>query len=230
MVIDHAGYLFADKVDYMTWRALGRLCWPLIAWIVALRLYSAPHRVSGYLRRLIPWAIIAQVPYTFVFSLSKVPPEPWYSQFNILFTIAIGCMIFNMMQAWSKSGPLHRAGLAFGITILTILGTKTDYGSVGAVTIPVLAILAQQSLRWSAIGSGLMGLLANLMILLTDGIFLKYWPLALAPLGSSVIALFCLQNYIPLYRLPRWFFYMFYPVHLILLVILRLVMFPPENL
>lgn len=227
MVIDHVGYVFAAHLDYIAWRAVGRLCWPLIAWVVAMRLYVAPERTKGYLKRLLPWAVLAQVPYAFVFSISKAPPEPWYDAFNIFFTIGLGCIIFMLVMAWEKSSIAKRMLIAGGITLITVAAVKVDYGAFGVMSVPVLALLARMDIRYAAIGSGIMAALANSFILMTDGILAKYWMLALAPLPASAIALFCLSHYIPMKRLPRWFFYAFYPVHLIIIVIVVIILYPP---
>lgn len=227
MVIDHAGYIFGEHIDYMTWRSVGRLCWPLIAWIVAMRLYVAPERTKGYLKRLLPWAIIAQAPYAFVFSAMKDPPLPWYNAFNIFFTIGLGCLIFMMVMAWQKSSLPKRAFFVLAIIAINIAAIKVDYGSFGVITIPVLAFLAQIKPKYSAIACGFMAAIANFFVLVTDDLLAKFWIMALAPLAASAIAVYCLNNYLPMPRLPRWFFYAFYPLHLILLVILVVILFPP---
>ncbi len=227
MVIDHIGYIFGEYLDYTTWRSVGRVCWPLITWIVAMRLYVAPERTKGYLKRLLPWAIIAQVPYAFVFCLMKTPPMPWYNSFNVFFTIMLGCLIFMMVMAWDKSSTIKRALIIFGVVSVSIVSLKVDYSTFGVISIPVLAFLAQRDLKQSALACGIMAALANFFVLVTDGLLTEYWLMAVVPLVGSPIALYCLNNYLPMPRLPRWFFYAFYPLHLILLVILVVILFPP---
>lgn len=222
MLIDHAGVIFADKVDYLTWRSAGRLCWPLIAWIVALRLYAAPERTMGYLKRLLPWALLSQLPYGFIFNYMY--GDAWFDGFNILITIAFGCSIFAILRKWDSYNAAQRLLAALAILLICVAGIKVDYAAIGVVTIPVLAFIARDySLKASAIACGIMGALANLFILLTDDLLQQFWILPIATLPASLIALFCLKNYIPMPRLPRWFFYAFYPAHLILLISARII-------
>lgn len=228
MVIDHAGFFFSDKVDYVLWRSIGRLCWPLIAWIVAMRLYTAPERTLGYLKRLLPWAIIAQFPYSFIFNAHHVSngvldPRPWYALLNIFVTIGLGCIVFMLVERWEKAGPARKVLLALGIIAAVAPGPVADYGPLAIVSIPVLVLLARQSLVQAAVACGVFGVVVNLLSLIHNNILDQYWGMALSALLASGIALFCLKTYLPLWRLPRWFFYAFYPLHLVLLVLLRTV-------
>jgi len=225
MVIDHVGYLFHDKVDYVLWRSAGRLCWPLIAWIVAMRLAAVPQRTGGYLKRLLPWAVISQIPYAFMFSFTR--NLPWHDAFNILFTIALGCMIFMLLIAMATASRRRQILMWGGILLLLAVGIKVDYGSVGVASIPVMALLARQSPKRAAIACGILAAMANVFILAENGILAQYILLAIAPLGASLIALYCLDVYLPVPRLPRWFFYLFYPLHMVALLAALLIFFAP---
>ena len=220
MVIDHVGYLFPDKVDYTTWRSIGRLCWPLIAWVVAMRLYVAPDRTARYLKRLLPWALVAQVPYTAIFL--EFRNLPWWDAFNIFITIGFGCTIFLLLEMWDRVSTAKKAGIVAATIFIVVISRFVDYGPVGAVTIPVLAILARQNIMYAAIGAGIMGALANVLILVGDDILAKYWVLGVAPLLASLIAVLCLRVELPMPRLPGWFFYLFYPLHLLVLLMVFL--------
>lgn len=220
MVIDHVGYVFADMVDYMAFRMLGRICWPLIAFIVAMRLFVSPTRTSGYLRRLLPWAVIAQLPYAFIFLFPR--QEPWYETFNIFVTIALGCLVFILLERWRKAASQPEQLLcAVGILIAVTAGVKVDYGPVGVITIPVLALLARQSTLKAAIACGLFALLSNTLYMIGAHSLSANWPMLAGTLAASVIACVTLNEAGSLWRLPRWFFYAFYPVHMIILIAAR---------
>lgn len=217
MVIDHAGYVFADKVDYMAFRLVGRMCWPLIGFIVAMRLYVSPTRTTGYLRRLLPWAFISQLPYAFIFLGPK--GEPWFSMLNIFFTIALGCFVFILLERWNRSSNLPEKILcAAGILIAVMLGVKVDYGPVGVIMIPVLALMARQSFLKAAIACGPLAMLSNTLFMIGIGRLEHNWPMLLGTLAASAIACITLQEAGRLWRLPRWFFYAFYPLHMVALI------------
>ncbi len=209
MVFDHVGFLFHDYVNYPLMRAIGRECWPLLALVIALRLSAKPSRSVGYLKRLVPWGIVSQIPYAVMFFSAN--NHPFLHSLNILFSITLGVSIFWLM---------HRFKLAPALLLsapLLFLAGYCDYGVFGAAIIPLLAILASHSAERAAAACGLLGAICNGVFLLTAGaatmntLFLFCVP----PLLASLIALYCLRlPNMTIPRLPGWFFYAFYPVHL----------------
>lgn len=230
MVIDHAGFIFSDKVDYLAWRSIGRLCWPLIIWVAANRLASKPERAGGYLRRLLPWALIAQAPYAFIFNIFREPVAlPWYGALNILVTMAAGCSILILLDLFNQAkAPALRLIAALAIALLVLAGTHMDYGAIGVVSLPVVVLLIRQNrpLWQIALACGVLASAANLSVLLADAIFMDYWPLFAAPLFAAPFILALIRAPLPVFRLPRWFFYFFYPFHFVVLVLLRVILFP----
>lgn len=209
MVFDHVGFIFRDSVDYPLMRAIGRECWPLLALVIAVRLWEKPARSLGYIKRLIPWAIISQAPYAVAFFSAN--NYPFFHTFNIMFTITLGVGVFWVMQRFTLIPALLLSAP------LLYLSGYCDYGVMGAAIIPLLALLACHSVERAAAACGLLGALCNCVYLLSSGptslstIMLFSVPALLA----SVIALTCLElPNIRILRMPGWFFYAFYPVHL----------------
>jgi len=231
MVADHTGMLFSDKIDSLTFRTIGRLCWPLIAWIVAVRLTLNPGRAKGYLKRLLIWGIITQPVYWFTFLGPNGIPF-FQSMLNIFMTLTLGVGIFMLMERVSNRPDMNKplqaahALAALALLSLSVWPIGVDYRYLAVAAIPVVAFTAQRSLPLSALAAGVMGSLANLDAfhdprLLTERLVM--------PLVAGLIAYACLRITKPLSlpRLPRWFFYAFYPAHMIVLLILRVFIFPP---
>ena len=59
MVIDHYGKI-VDQ-DVLVWTHwIGRAAFPLFFWIIASRLADRPDAAKGYVRSLLPWALVSQ--------------------------------------------------------------------------------------------------------------------------------------------------------------------------
>lgn len=78
MVIDHVGLVFFP--DQLIFRYLGRLSFPLFAWLLG---QGEKHTrdVYAYLLRIVIWGLVSQPIYVLLFH---------NEQLNILFTLAIG--------------------------------------------------------------------------------------------------------------------------------------------
>ena len=85
MVVDHVGAFFFPGVGWL--RVVGRLSFPLFAWLVA---NGARHTgdMGGYLRRLFVFAVVAQAPFV----LTKRLVEVNFWELNVLFSLALGLM------------------------------------------------------------------------------------------------------------------------------------------
>jgi len=91
MVIDHVGVFLFPDIQLL--RMIGRISFPLFAWLIA---NGAMHtkNINNYLKRLLMFAIISQIP--FILAMRLVEPNFW--ELNILFTLAIGLMAILLFQ------------------------------------------------------------------------------------------------------------------------------------
>lgn len=213
MVVDHFGFILAPQIEIL--RLAGRFSLPLFLFVIALRLAQKPDRAEGYLIRLSLWTILSQIPFWFAF-LSPAHKD-LLAQLNIMATLAIGTaltLLADTMQTQGRKAQLIGWPLA---AALLALATHCDYGVFGAVSIPVLVYLARQNPVHAAIGCGVMAALANIINLWPRPEMIGWGVFAL--LGSS-IAYRCLSSTAKPWRMPGWFFYAFYPVHITLLVLL----------
>ena len=231
MVIDHAGILFHDKIDGLTFRTIGRLCWPLIVWIVAVRLMIKPARAQGYLKRLLIWGLLSQPVFWFTFQGPNGIPFLG-GTFNIFITLALGVGLFMVLEpVWRdptmpKTKQAYHLLVALGLLTLGNWPIGVDYRYLAVASVPVIAMTASFSLPASAVMAGIIGAMANLDAFLDPRLLTER---IVMPLVAGLIAYACLRITKPLSlpRLPRWFFYAFYPAHMIVLLILRVFIFPP---
>ncbi len=201
MAIDHVGKIVAPDWFGPT-HLIGRVAFPLFVWIIASRLAIRPAAAAGYIRWLLPWAIVSQPAFW-------IAGRDWYDG-NILFTLLCGVLIDRALQAyghcwtsWLIAGALAAAGLLL------------DYGPAGVLAIPVLVAAARIGIRESLLALGVIGIAVNLPAL--EPFYVAAAFASLAAVGVAALSLRLEGADLP--RLPRAFFYAFYPGHLLLLAL-----------
>ena len=125
MVIDHIGLFFFPHLIFL--RIIGRLSFPLFAWLIANGAYYT-HDIKAYLTRILIFALISQIPFAIANHL--LSPSLWY--LNVLFTLFLGLLATSII----KRNPNKLVWL-----ITTILCSfvafflNTEYGIVGVLSI-----------------------------------------------------------------------------------------------
>lgn len=200
MVIDHLGVLFFPEQDWM--RAVGRLTMPVFAYTIARGVYytSNPRK---YLWRLGILAIASQIPFTLLFGLGST-----YDFGDLV----VWLPLLNMIIPWflaaffleRKIEPL----LVGGVIVLLLL-VPIDYTSL-VILLPIFIHRFWFKERKP--------ILAGLSIVLTMSAIslflgpLQWFSLLAIPL---VVALERIDDKI---TMNKWFFYVFYPGHMMILL------------
>ena len=197
MTIDHAG-----KIWLLDWfdetHAFGRLAFPLFVAIAGLRLADRPARALGYLKRLIPWALVSQPVYV-------LAGKDWWD-LNILVTLAAGIAIVAGAGAWRETK--RPAGIAALLTAL-LVAPWCEFGIAGVLALPLFVALAgppEARRLWLA---GPMGVFAN--IVPSPPMLV---PVDLFALGATPALYLSRHLGRTLPRLPPHAFYAWYPLHL----------------
>ncbi len=217
MLIDHAGVAFFD--DNLLMRGIGRLSMPIFAFVL-VEGFRRTHNLANYFARLILLGLLSQPIYMYAF-----PDYPGLG-LNILFTLALGLL---MLQGYAKSGSVWIVAVAAVLAETANL----DYGSFAVLLIFVLY-------RWD--GHTRNGLLRLLLLpigwqvlrrlihtLAVTGfgnpeLFLPLLPTfvtgALAWFAGFFIAAYNQQAG----RQGKYWFYLFYPAHLLAICWLKTLM------
>ena len=212
MTMDHTGVIFGEFLPL--WGkcillAFGGLTFPIMAYLMGEG-YRHTKNIKKYMLRLLIFAMIAQVPY-FIFLMK---------QLNVLFTLLLGLLTIYIIER-SKSRNIS----VLVIVGFTIVSVVCDWGIMGIpmilmyyyqkdrtkrVTLPLLIPFAFFAL------SIVMQLVAGRPILevLPDLLFLVVGCSLTIPLLSSYNG--------KRGRSMRYFFYAYYPLHIIILGLLRL--------
>lgn len=190
MVCDHIGAAIFPNILIL--RFLGRLSFPLFAWLIG---QGEKHTINFnvYLFRLIVLGLLSQPIYYLLFRSSRP---------NILATLALGLLAIRL----DKRTKLKVLFTLLFATLAQLI--DAEYGAYGVIVITLLSKFDFYSYFW-----WLKWTLLNLLTLVAPG-FLFYQVLAL--LAPILILWNCKQG-----QKARWF-YPFYPLHLTLLLLLKL--------
>jgi len=199
MTIDHVGYTLFPDLTIL--RIIGRLAFPLFAYLIALGLNSTK-KPKKYLLTLLIFGFISQLPYFLVFNIQP------FERLNIFFSLFLGALTIKYFK--------KRSLLAFAPIFLSlILNTEGSFYVVFTVLFMNL-LLDDKKI-------GIISLFAlNLPFLFGDfqGLALVALPIILLHQESRLkIEINITANSI-LYSLRKYFFYIYYPLHLTLLFLI----------
>ncbi|MBN1623870.1 MAG: hypothetical protein JXN10_04690 [Clostridia bacterium] len=209
MFIDHSMYTFYPYVYKL--RTIGRLAFPIFAFLVAVG-YQKTKDLTLYMGRMLLFALIAQFPYERMINLPGINP-------NVIFTLFFG---LTAILAIEKGSPF----LKFTVPVLLMLGAELmafDHSAYGVLMVIAL-FYAKESKLLTAIWIFVLTILFSLQYLYLGGLSNPGWYIVLFYLSTiPLINLYNgrkgLSN-----SFTRWFFYVFYPAHIMLLVILKSVL------
>lgn len=210
----------------------GRLAFPLFVFLLVEGFYLTRNRWK-YLRRIFIFALISEIPFDLGFRYSNLAPAAGrlieFSYQNVLFTLAIGLFAMILIE-WI----LTKFGTASPMTILIAfiavgciwLGNRleVDYHAYG-----VAAILVAYAIRKVGSIRSDSGSVSPLpvqwrtaeMLLLIIPLLLMNTSEAWALIDVGLIALYSGKRG---GRMNKWFFYVFYPAHLLILALLRIIL------
>ena len=201
MTIDHVGVVLYP--ENIVLRYIGRLSFPLIAYLLMLGLEST-RNAKNYLTRLLLFALISQVPFYLARGVL-----PW-EYLNIFFTLSLGVLFIYFFE---------RNNYIFLIPLVASAVLPLDFDGYGIATIGCFYALRKNK----RIGIVLF-ILLNLFIFFD----LPYQSLALLALplillhndGRFPLNKISVKTDYPPWR--KYFFYIYYPLHLLVLYFLKI--------
>jgi hypothetical protein len=210
MIIDHIGAYLLPEVTIL--RIIGRLSFPLFAWLIANGAYHS-RNLPRYALRLFMFALASQAPFALINNLTGSP----FSTLNIFFTLAIGLGLIMLLH------ELHRMGLRLLVLLITAVIAQVigaEYGAAG-----VLSIVAfYYTFRWSWTGIFLTQFAVFVLFftlpLLYSALANGNSPLNIVALWQPVAAssaLIVTQYNGRKGASLKYLFYIFYPLHLLIL-------------
>ncbi len=196
MVIDHVGAILFPQYDIF--RYIGRIAFPLFAFLL-VEGYIHTSNVKKYMLRMLVFALVSEIP----FDIAMYGQMFYWRHQNIFWTLCLGLLvIFIIERAQKKYTNGFVIGFIAGIVIMVFAHLcQMDYGAGGIVLIFLL-----HHFRYKP--------------------WLKYILMAIVfYLGFGPTQLFGMIAVIPMLMYNgqrgscsmKYFFYVFYPAHLIVL-------------
>jgi len=208
MLIDHIGMVFFP--DQMIWRVIGRLAMPIFAYCVGRGILWTSSKKRYYFR-LGGFALISQIPF---WLLLNAAGESGFLHLNIGFTFLFAALCIEALERVYQNekntmGQKIVFALAFIIGLLLADKLNADYGSYGILTVILCYwIIKEKRPVWQLIIGSLM---------LTGVLFAKqptgFYLQAFSTLGFLVC---WLLRDVSERKLGK-FFYVFYPLHMVLI-------------
>lgn len=190
MALDHTGAVLYPSQIWL--RCLGRIAFPIFCFLIVEGFFHT-HDVRRYMGRLGVFALISEIPYDLAFR--GVPLE--YDHQNVFFTLLIGIGMMVLLER-NREWPVKAVILLLAMWLAVLI--RSDYNFRGVLLIFVFYIFHES--RWLAVTAG------GLWNFLYQGVIQKYGVLSVLPL-----ALYNGERG----RKMKYFFYIFYPAHLLLL-------------
>lgn len=198
MLIDHGALIFYNLLPRSTYtllRQIGRLAFPIFCFL-AVEGYVHTRNKKRYAWSLLLFALISEVPFDWMLSGS------WYylNGQNIYFTLFLGVLMMFFYE--NAEGRLKKILLVLGVGLTTIL-LDVDYGIRGVLLIFLLYVMREQPLAKTVLA----------FPLLSGGwaAFAAFLPISFYNGERGFIKSAWL----------KYSFYIFYPAHIALLLILR---------
>lgn len=202
MLCDHIAVVLIPKSDYPElynmMRLTGRIAFPLFCFML-VEGFIHTHSRKEYIIRLALFAVISEIPFDIAVSAKVID---WNNQ-NVMWTLLIGFIVLCGLEKFEDNNVLKLVILSAGIALAYIM--STDYSFYGVIIIAVLYLY-----RFNNVPR-------------------IFWLCFLLVIQNSMEAFAVLSvPFIMKYDsdkndvcLPKYFFYVFYPAHLLILCIIK---------
>ncbi len=195
MLIDHVGaVLFPYEMGF---RIIGRISFPIFCFLIVEGFFHT-RDVKRYMLRLFIFALISEIPYDLAFY-----DRVWFQERqNVFFTLFLGVLLLYFLER--SNGILPKLGEVFFVMYMAGF-LCTDYGGRGILLIVIYYVLRER--KKAALGAGAVwNFLYGWQRIQNYGIFAAFFLAFYNGKRGARI---------------KYFFYVFYPAHLLILFCLK---------
>lgn len=214
MLIDHIGAFLYPNIIIL--RVIGRISFPIFSFCIAEGLYYTKS-ISKYCLRLTMFAIISQIPYVVLIGA--------FYKLNILFTFLVSIYLIVLLKnylAKNKTIENYISLAVFFLSMIIVLVCEPlgifDYGIFG-----VLITISFYFFREKLVFKNIVFVTLIIFMVVENIILLGFSFGTIIQLVSILdVILFIFYNGQRGNVKLKYFFYIFYPVHLALLIIIKI--------
>jgi len=205
-----------DVFFYYVLRAIGRVAFPIFIFLLIEGFFYTSNRYR-YIGRMLFLALLSEIPFDLAFNLRKYEiRDNKFIEFgfqNVFLTLLIGLFVMLGFQVIEQVN-ISFVAKTWSFVFVTLIGMglgyvlKVDYGYSGVLAIAVAYYFREDRLQQVAA--------ICLSLILGSGLFEGFCILAILPIlrynntrGSKI----------------KWLFYFFYPVHLLILAVLKFLIY-----
>ena len=220
MIIDHLGAVFfAGQAEF---RVIGRMAFPLYAWCMVIGCVKT-RSMPRYILRTFVMALICQPLYMLALGYQ-------WQDLNILFLLTLALLAIWGIQA--HKGYSHIWGPLLCYLAFTFLNIDGDWLALSFVIILYLLRNQRRGLIIGYLLSAIFWGTTSEELVMLFGLRLPIWDWP--SLGQMIAPFLRVQSMmwlaLPLilwpmesrWRMPRWLSYSIYPLHLVLIILIRL--------
>ncbi len=222
MLSDHVWATYMSFGNWMTY--IGRMAFPIFAFQIAEGFVHTSN-FKKYALRLFSFAIATEIPFNLFYSSRFFNP---FHQ-NVLFTLLLGLLAISIIDKAKKNRTAKNIAIsALWLALICLVSSLgfVDYGFLGMITVVMFYLLRDFPFAWLA------QLIAMVLINIVffEGqvfpveIFGKY--LEIPSQGFAVFALIPIWLYAgkkgKSSKVMQYGFYAFYPVHMLILYLIKL--------
>ena len=175
--------------------SIGRMAFPIFAFLI-VEGFIHTHNRMNYGRNLLLFALISEIPWNLIHTNSILCPRQ-----NVFFTLFFGYLGICVIEKYK--GQLKEQALYLILLFLVSVFLRADYGCQGFAFILMLYLLRNKLLLAAIVGSGFLS---------------STWR---AGLAFIPICLYNGKRGFVKGRVLKYAFYLFYPVHLMVLYFVR---------
>lgn len=214
MVIDHSAVVFSLE-PMSVFRGIGRLAFPIFAFLIAQGAVRSKNKLK-YILRLVLFAFISEIPFDLAFG------DSWFDMKNqnVYFTLVLGllsCIAYDFLRKKNLGILAFVSAFIFGLGAFFL---HSDYGFMGVIVITLMAVFSSAAPSVKFIG-------LTLSAFMTSIVYTP--PLGFGFLQAQLPAVFSAAP-LSLYngkrgkRVNKYVFYAFYPVHILVLYLIKQVL------
>ncbi len=223
MLLDHMS-IGSLSVGGLTLRFFGRIAFPIFAYLLVEGFHYTQKsgRTGAYLKRLFLFAVLSEIPFNLLIT------GDWlnFEHQNVFFTLAIGLCTLWILEKSLQEKKEYIAVAVVLASVVLVHFLHTDYAERGLLLIILFYLLREK--KWGVAVAVLcfcfFALLPIPLYWNPDIYWLQFKIFSWFQLGSLLsIPLLMAYNGKRGYnsRFMKWFFYAFYPVHMLLLVLIK---------